>query len=69
MHLESLREQVVTLAGRQVAFAEGETIHTENSHKFTEAGVTALLAGAGFTVERILRDADGRFAVVMAEVR
>jgi dimethylhistidine N-methyltransferase len=69
MHLESLREQVVTLAGRQVAFAEGETIHTENSHKFTEAGVTALLAGAGFAVARVLRDADGRFAVVLAEVR
>jgi uncharacterized SAM-dependent methyltransferase len=69
MHLESLREQGVTFAGRRVAFAEGETIHTENSYKFTEAGVTGLLAGAGFGVERVLRDVAGRFAVVLAGVR
>jgi uncharacterized SAM-dependent methyltransferase len=69
MHLVSLREQTVHFAGRQVAFAEGETIHTENSYKFTEAGVTALLAGAGFAAERVLRDAEERFAVVLASVR
>jgi len=69
MHLESLRAQTVTLAGKAVVFAEGETIHTENSHKFTEAGVTALLASAGFAVDRVLRDASRRFAVVLAAVR
>jgi L-histidine N-alpha-methyltransferase len=40
MHLESLRPQTVTLwrdalHGEQVEFAAGETIHTENSHKFS----------------------------------
>jgi uncharacterized SAM-dependent methyltransferase len=69
MHLESLREQSVTLAARRVDFAEGETIHTENSYKFTEAGVSALLDAAGFGVERVLRDAEARFAVVLAGVR
>ncbi len=66
MHLESLRSQTVHLAGRQIAFAEGETIHTENSYKFTEAGVTALLAAAGFAAQRMLYDEDHRFAVVLA---
>jgi dimethylhistidine N-methyltransferase len=66
MHLESLRSQTVHLAGRQIAFAEGETIHTENSYKFTEAGVTALLAAADFAVEQLLYDAHHRFAVVLA---
>ncbi len=69
MHLESLRSQTVHLAGRQVVFAEGETIHTENSYKFTEAGVTALLAGSGFATQRVLRDVQQRFAVVLAAVR
>ncbi len=69
MHLESLRSQTVHLAGRQIAFAERETIHTENSYKFTEAGVTALLAGAGFAAQRVLCDAQQRFAVVLAAVR
>ncbi len=67
MHLESLREQTVTFAGNAVAFAKAETIHTENSYKFTEAGVTALLNAAGFAVQQVLRDAEARFALVLAE--
>jgi L-histidine N-alpha-methyltransferase len=71
MHLESLCAQTVEIAaaGVQVAFAEGETIHTENSYKFTEAGVEALLASAEFGVDRVWRDEDGRFAAVLAGVR
>lgn len=35
MHLESLKDQVVQINGTQVKFEKGETIHTENSHKYT----------------------------------
>src|SRR4051812_499579 len=35
MHLESLKDQTVTVAGRTFDFARGETIHTENSYKYT----------------------------------
>jgi len=35
MHLESLRDQKVQINGQQASFKEGETIHTENSHKYT----------------------------------
>jgi dimethylhistidine N-methyltransferase len=66
MHLESLCSQTVVVGGRHVSFAEGETIHTENSYKFTEVGVAGLLEGAGFGVDRVLRDVGGRFAVVVA---
>ncbi|MGI3211755.1 L-histidine N(alpha)-methyltransferase, partial [Roseovarius tibetensis] len=44
MHLESLQDQVVRLGEREVAFSVGETIHTENSHKYTVDGLSALAA-------------------------
>src|SRR3546814_20476405 len=41
MHLESREEQTVTIPGRRFHFAAGETIHTENSYKYTPAGFAA----------------------------
>lgn len=35
MHLVSLRDQSVTICGELIFFEEGETIHTENSHKYS----------------------------------
>lgn len=35
MHLESLIDQSVTIDGETIFFEEGETIHTENSHKYS----------------------------------
>jgi len=35
MHLESLRNQKVQINGQQASFRKGETIHTENSYKYT----------------------------------
>ncbi len=50
MHLESLLAQRVAIRGldMQVRFSLGETIHTENSYKFTDARVGELLTRAGF---------------------
>ena len=47
MHLLSLKSQIVHLNGVPYAFEQGETLHTEYSHKFTIAGVqqAAYLAG------------------------
>jgi dimethylhistidine N-methyltransferase len=47
MHLLSLKSQVVHMNGVAYPFEQGETLHTEYSHKFTIAGVqqAALLAG------------------------
>ncbi len=42
MHLRSLRAQEVHIGGERYEFGQGETIHTENSHKFTIAGFAAL---------------------------
>ena len=67
MHLESLGEQTVRIGDDSVHFANGETIHTENSYKFTQAGLIALLRDSGFTIDHTMHDADERFAVVLAE--
>ncbi len=67
MHLESLVDQTVRMGKDVVHFGKGETIHTENSYKFTADGLMELLRGAGFGVARMMRDVDERFAVVLAD--
>ena len=49
MHLEALRDQEVSLAGRARRFARGERIHTENSYKYGPGEFEALLRAAGFS--------------------
>ncbi|WP_263263344.1 ergothioneine biosynthesis protein EgtB [Pseudomonas sp. RIT-PI-S] len=50
MHLVSACEQQVTVHGQAFTFAQGETLHTENCHKFTPASFTALAARGGWKV-------------------
>ena len=53
MHLVSCRKQTVRVpaAGIEVHFTEGESIHTENSHKYTPDALANLAARAGFAEE------------------
>ena len=48
MHLLSTRQQIVRIAGQVIEFAEGESIHTENSYKFTIPEFQRIAANAGF---------------------
>jgi dimethylhistidine N-methyltransferase len=50
MHLVSLREQTVLLSGRAIVFTKGETIHTENSHKYRPEALSGIAARAGWRV-------------------
>ena len=68
MHLVSRRDQVVRIAGQAIPFAKGESIHTENSHKYELAGFAALSAAAGFTVERVWTDDAELFSVQLLRV-
>jgi uncharacterized SAM-dependent methyltransferase len=65
MHLESLRDQQATVAGRTFRFRAGETIHTENSCKFTVEGFAALAEKAGWTLDRAWSSDQPAFAVVL----
>ena len=52
MHIESAREQDVSIehANLDIHFMPRETIHTENSYKFTDQGVQSLLDQAGYEI-------------------
>jgi dimethylhistidine N-methyltransferase len=63
LHLVSLADQTVRVANREVSFEEGETIHTENSYKYSLEGFARLAGSAGFAVERVWTDPDRLFSV------
>jgi dimethylhistidine N-methyltransferase len=65
MHLVSQRDHAVPVRalGRAFAFARGETIHTENSYKYTPDGVAALAAAGGFGVREVWTDDRGWFSL------
>ncbi len=48
MHLVSLADQTLAVSGEAVSFRSGETIHTENSRKYTPDALAALAARAGW---------------------
>lgn len=63
MHLVSRRAQTIRVGGRSFAFAEGESIHTENSYKYTLPGFRALAARAGWAPVMAWTDPSGLFSV------
>jgi len=65
MHLVSRADQSVRIpgAGLVARFAEGEAIHTENSHKYTSESLQMLATRSGFVEEAAWSDALGWFRV------
>jgi L-histidine Nalpha-methyltransferase len=68
MHLESLIPQQVTIGALdlEVRFARGETIHTENSYKFTRESIVMLLKRAGFGLTHCWTDEREWFGVYLS---
>lgn len=65
MHLVSRKDQVAHAAGRVFRFAAGETIHTENSYKFTIERMAALAAASGWKLEQRWLSEDPAFGMVL----
>lgn len=65
MHLQSLVQQSVRVAGRTFEFAVGETIHTENSCKYAPGEFRALATAAGWRVHSQWQDTQRLFAVYL----
>jgi len=63
MHLVARRAQTVTVDGRRFRFAAGESIHTEDSHKYAVDEFRALAAAAGWTPTACWTDANDLFSV------
>ena len=69
MRLEALRALSVHIddLDLEITFAAGEQLRTEISAKFTEDGIAAELASAGFGVRKVWTDQDQRFALLCAQ--
>ncbi|MEO0560043.1 MAG: L-histidine N(alpha)-methyltransferase, partial [Bacteroidota bacterium] len=63
MHLVSRAEQTLTVCGRPFHFEGGETIHTENSYKYTPTAMRQLAAKAGFRFHKRWTDPKAWFSV------
>ena len=68
MHLESTRQQDVYIehAELDLHFMPGETIHTENSYKFTDQGIRTLLRDAGLEIRGAWKDSRSWYTVTLA---
>lgn len=63
MHLRSRRHQDVTVAGKRFRFRQGETIHTENSHKYSLEEFQALARSAGWEPKQVWTGSERLFSV------
>ncbi|WP_332814882.1 L-histidine N(alpha)-methyltransferase [Ramlibacter sp.] len=63
MHLVSRRSQRVRLAGDAFDIPEGLALHTENSYKYTVAGLQSLAGQAGFRPAAVWTDEQALFSV------
>ncbi len=63
MHLISRKAQTVRLLGQNFSFRAGETIHTENSYKYSLERFAALARGSGWAPRESWTDGAGMFSV------
>jgi dimethylhistidine N-methyltransferase len=71
MHPESMQEQVVSIerADLDIHFMPRETIHTENSYKFTDQGIGSLLGDASFEIRGAWKDSSNWYTLTLASFR
>src|SRR5579863_902651 len=71
MHLECMQEQDVSIehADLELHFRPRETVHTENSYKFTDQGIGRLLKHVGFEIRGAWKDRRGWYTLTLACLR
>jgi dimethylhistidine N-methyltransferase len=69
MHLVSDKAQSVSVNGHSFRFRKGETIHTENSYKFTPDRLKELAEDAGWNIHQLWADEAFPFAVALLDAR
>lgn len=67
MHLVSQCDQSVTVQGHTFPFKTDETIHTENSRKFSIEGLTTLSKQAGWSLSELWTDPDQLYGMLVLE--
>ena len=69
MHLVSKKKQVVEILNTKIYFREGETIHTENSYKYTVSSFQNLAELSNFEIIDVLKDKKSFFGVFIMKVK
>ena len=69
MHLVSKKKQVVEILNTKIHFREGETIHTENSYKYTVSSFQNLAELSNFEIIDVLKDKKSFFSVFIMKVK
>jgi dimethylhistidine N-methyltransferase len=69
MHLVATRDVEFMISGERFRFAQGSSIHTENSHKYELRGGRLLLLSGGWTPTAEWTDEADDFAIVLAEAQ
>ena len=69
MHLVAKRDVNFTVDGQRFAMAKGDSIHTENSHKYGPRGARLLLLAGGWTPIREWLAPNDDFALILAEAQ
>ncbi len=67
MHLEAQEDLSFSVAGHDFEMAKGETVHTENSHKFDQRSSYMMLLAGGWTPCERWTDREGHFSLILAE--
>jgi dimethylhistidine N-methyltransferase len=66
IHLVATRDVAFTVSGHSFSFAQGASIHVENSHKYGYRGGRVLLLAGGWTPLVEWSDSAGDFAEILA---
>ncbi|MCB2077617.1 MAG: L-histidine N(alpha)-methyltransferase [Novosphingobium sp.] len=66
MHLEATRDIGFHVCGRSFTLLKGETIHTENSHKYDERCARQMLLAGGWCPDKFYFDDSRRFMLILA---
>jgi L-histidine N-alpha-methyltransferase len=69
IHLLATRDTGFSISGRHFAFAQGSSIHIENSHKYGQRGARLLLLAGGWTPVAEWSDGNQDFSIILAEAQ
>jgi dimethylhistidine N-methyltransferase len=67
MHLQAIDDLTFTVSGRSIRMRRGETIHTENSHKYAPDQARLLLQASGWTPIGMWSDPADDFMLILAD--
>ena len=69
MHLISKIDHTVKLLGQNIEFLKGESIHTENSYKYSLKEFEILANESGFSSYKVMKDEKDLFSIFILKVK